>query len=109
MTAFRLRIGLAVVWLAVGLALLLRDELFPADLFAKYDGIRLTLGGWLAVALAVWNAVRAYRTAAVSRPAESNPLRTEKPRKPTDEYHPEFDFSQPSHHDTGGKPNTSTD
>src|SRR5437868_2799983 len=106
MTAKRLRIALAAVWFALGAGLLLRAELFPADWFAKYDGSRLDLGGWLALLLAAWNAVRVYRIAATSRIRPPNPLRRESSVKRTDEYHAEFDFSR---QETGGKPNTSTD
>jgi hypothetical protein len=104
----RLRIALTLAWLAVGIALLAREEFFPADVLAKYDGPRLTLGGWLAVALAAWNGIRAYRAKAVSRPIAPNPLRPVRRTKPAGEYHPEFDFSQPINQDTGGKPSTST-
>src|SRR6478672_3029926 len=109
MSAFRLRISLAFVWIAVGVALLFRDSLFPADLFAKYDGTRLTLGGWLAIALAVWNGVRAWSIAAVGRESASNPLRHDRSRKPVGENNPAFDFTKPANQDTGGKPSTSTD
>jgi hypothetical protein len=95
--------------LVVGVTLLLRDWLFPADLFAKYDGTRLTLGGWLAVALAVWNGVRAWSGAAVGRKTDPNPLRHDRSRKPTGEYNPAFDFDKPTIQETGGKPSTSSD
>jgi hypothetical protein len=109
MTAFRLRMGLAVLWLAVGVTLLLRDSFFPADVFAKYDATRLNLGGWLAVALAVWNGVRAWSVAPVRRKTDSHPLRPDRSRKPAGEYNPAFDFTKPANQDTGGKPSTSTD
>jgi hypothetical protein len=109
MWAFRFRIGLGLVWLAVGVALLLRDWFFPADLFAKYDGTRLTLGGWLAIALAVWNGIRAWSGAAVGRKTDPNPLRHDRSRTPTGEYNPAFDFNKPTIQETGGKPSTSSD
>jgi hypothetical protein len=109
MSAFRFRIGLGLIWSAIGVALLLRDWLFPAELFARYDATRLTLGGWLAVVLAVWNGVRAWSGAAVGRKTDPNPLRHDRSRTPTGEYNPAFDFNKPTVQETGGKPNTSSD
>ena len=109
MFAHRLRIGLAILWLGIGLSLLFRDVLFPIGFFAKYDASRLTLAGGLAVALAVWNGVRAYRAVAVRRNQFPNPLRREPETNREEEYHPEFDFTRPTDQETGGKPNTSTD
>lgn len=93
MTTVRLRTALAVVWLVLGLALLLRTVLFPPAVFAGYDPTQLTLGGWLAVALAAWNGLRAFRSRALRPVPDVNPLRTRQPSGRQPEYRPEFDFT----------------
>jgi hypothetical protein len=77
MTVTRLRIGLAATWLFLGLAVLSRDALLPADWFANLDPTRLTLAGWLALLLAAWNGVRSWHAIAVRRNRFANPLRSE--------------------------------
>ncbi|HEY2787018.1 MAG TPA: hypothetical protein VGJ05_18805 [Fimbriiglobus sp.] len=109
MTATRFRTGLAAAWLCLGVCLLLRGILFPADVFAKYDATRLTLGGWFAVALAAWNGMRVYWMKSVGRAPTPNPLRQTRAGNGNREYNPAFDFTTHPDQEMGGKPSTSTD
>ena len=53
-----LRVGLALMWLVVGVGLLTRGWWADPGLDARTGGRNLTLFGAAAVALAVWNVLR---------------------------------------------------
>lgn len=91
-----MRLGLAVVWLMVGVGLLLRGTLFP-EWAARQDGNTLDVGSMLALAFAGWNLVRWIGSAprpAGELPAHRRPLEPNRDGDRKDEYLPEFDFSK---------------
>lgn len=88
------RIILAGFWLLVGVALLLRDTVGLTWLSDRYPAENLNLGGGVALAFAIWNAVRWYAGRRRSRVA-ARPL-TPKPTEDRPfEYNPELDFHKP--------------
>ena len=96
MSVRTLRMGLAVLWLIVGVALLLRHTLFP-EWAARQEGNSLDLGAILALAFAAWNLARWIGSA--SRPVgelppHRRPLEPGREGERKDEYLPEFDFSK---------------
>lgn len=91
-TAFR--ILLTVIWLGVGVTLLGRDALLPAEWVAGRNPTALNLMGVLALVLAAYNVLRLFlvrRRHAPPRPA-ANPLKQPRPDAPR-EYNPELDFT----------------
>jgi len=101
------RFGLGLFWLAMAGGLFLRDELFPPELLARYQGRNLTFGAWLALLLAGWNLARWYQTEsdrARRAVACREPLRP-RPEAGTDyEYNPEFDFQKMDREAGGDSP-----
>jgi hypothetical protein len=90
-----IRIGFAGLWAVLGLILLLRHTLLAPEMYEQYDPKFLTLGGLLALLLAVFNVLRwllAVRQAR-RRTAPRNPLAPRGPRPRDTEYHPEWDFT----------------
>jgi len=83
------------MWLALGIALLLRDSVGLQWLSERYAAGNLNLGGGLAIAFAGWNAVRWYSGRARTSRAVQREI--EEPRAPerTFEYNSELDFLKP--------------
>jgi hypothetical protein len=89
-----LRLTFAIVWGVIGVALLLRPTLFPAEFLGQFDPSFLTAGGMLAVFLACYNLLRWWMV--IRRPRRSgplNPLARPITNKPPREYNPELDFT----------------
>ena len=96
MSVRALRLGLALVWLLVGVALLLRGTLFP-EWAARQEGNSLDIGAILALAFAAWNLARWIGSAprpAGELPPHRRPLEPGRDGERKDEYLPEFDFSK---------------
>lgn len=96
MRVHHLRFAVALVFLAVGLVLLFRNQL-AADFFARFPEGNLELGTWLALVLAGWHAARGYMDYLNWRSRTSpreNPLRPRYDENPSYEKNPELDFFQ---------------
>lgn len=93
------RMGLAGLWLLVGIGLLLRNSLAPEEWADRIESPHLDRGALLAFALALWNFVRWY-AAGGFRPVQSPALARPQPLAPrseeiANEYNPELDFAKP--------------
>ena len=95
-----LRLGLGLFFAAMAALLFLRDEIAP-ELAAKFRPQKLTLGAWLALTLAGWNAARWYVEWAAERtPRRVNPLSVKRARR-EDDANPELDFDSRDGDGTG--------
>ncbi|MCI0637639.1 MAG: hypothetical protein L0Y72_08290 [Gemmataceae bacterium] len=89
-----MHLAMAIFWLIVGVGILLWPFLHP-------EGGRLEIGNtgvsfaWFAFALGVYNFIRwlLWRAHYRQRELEAALRAAERPRRQSDEYHPEFDFS----------------
>lgn len=91
------RVVLAGVWLVIGVGMLFRRDLVPANMLAGRDAVFVTLMGLLALVLSAYNVMRLVahirRQQARARLA-ANPL-SQPPATPRErEYIPELDFTK---------------
>ncbi len=91
------RVVLAGVWLVVGVGMLFRQDLVPANMIAGRDAVTVTLMGLLAVLLSAYNVLRLVahlrRQRARARVA-ANPLSQPAAAPREREYIPELDFTK---------------
>jgi hypothetical protein len=91
------RVVLAGVWLVIGVGMLFRRDLVPANMLAGRDAVFVSLMGLLALALSAYNVLRlvAYlrRQQARARLA-ANPLSQPAGPPREREYIPELDFNK---------------
>jgi hypothetical protein len=104
MTVRSMRLGMAVFFLVMGLAIFARHWVMPwlEDMF---DPLRLNLGATLALVLAGVNLARWYTIHSFikeQRRPVRYPLQRDPSAEPQVEPIPEFDFSKRSEDDNGG-------
>ncbi len=91
------RVVLSAVWLLVGVGMLFRQDLVPANMLAGRDAVAVTLFGLLALALSAYNVLRLVahlrRQRARARVA-ANPLSQPAAPPREREYIPELDFTK---------------
>jgi hypothetical protein len=91
-----LRPAFAFLWLAVGLAIVLRNPLGIGFFNDRWSDEDLLFGSIVAFALALWNGMRWWAGRRGTRPAAlpPNPLQPRDRDRPF-EYNPELDFTKP--------------
>ena len=94
-----IRLVFGGLWLVLGSALLLRDRVGLNLLSDRYASDNLNLGGGLAIAFAVWNAVRWLSARPWAKVAPARGVRRPLAEKTNGdrpfEYNPELDFLKP--------------
>ncbi len=94
------RVVLAAVWLLIGVGMLFRQDLVPANMLAGRDAVVVTLFGLLALALAAYNVLRLVAHLRRQQARErarlaANPIRRPPTGPPMErEYIPELDFTK---------------
>jgi hypothetical protein len=96
MAVRHMRLAVGIFFLVIG-AVLLALRFVTPDLVAKFDPMRIFLGGILAMVLGCWNLAKWYmgwmwfqkQATPVRRPLQPNPM----PRR-EEEPNPDFDFSK---------------
>ena len=91
------RVVLAAVWLLIGVGMLFRQDLVPANMLAGRDAVFVNLMGLLALALSAYNVLRLVahiRRQQVRARLAANPLSRPAAAPREREYIPELDFTK---------------